>query len=263
MNSDMKKLILADEEEQQEFIKGLQELGINLSDLSTKAGGDPLKNVVPKQKELNETIFTEFTWRDKSTKALQEQQKQLNTIVALKKEQTDLVTPQVKVFDDLQQYTMNMVAGLGRGLVFFKGMSAFSESLKDNIEQTVNNLAGSVFSGLLAGGLGFIISGGNPLGFTTGFKFGSGLSFDTGGIVPGEGPVPATVHGGERIISKEVYREHRVEIEKAASGQSGGGTVVISPRRMGGNLIMSESEFRHLMRSVGYKVMAEDAAKYR
>ncbi len=93
-------------------------------------------------------------------------------------------------------------------------------------------LAFFAFSGPVAPGLAAAVTGAG-MGAMAGQGAAAGalvLGFAQGGIVPGNGyqdSVPAMLTPGERVISREVYRERRTEIENAISGR-GGNTINVT-----------------------------------
>lgn len=65
--------------------------------------------------------------------------------------------------------------------------------------------------------------GGPPAGAVAGAAaFASVMSFEVGGKIPGEGPVPITAHGGETVVTKALT--NRVEAAERGGWNSGGGS---------------------------------------
>ena len=100
-------------------------------------------------------------------------------------------------FDDIGRIFVNSV------------VTSLNDQLQENIEDQLNIIFNS-FSNALFGALGGAVSGlpagtggGGVLGSIAGFFSGF---FQEGGVVPGSGPTPAIVHGGEAILNPQQQR---------------------------------------------------------
>jgi hypothetical protein len=68
--------------------------------------------------------------------------------------------------------------------------------------------------------------GGPPAGAVAGaLAFASVMSFEVGGKIPGEGPVPITGHGGETVVTKALTDRVENSEKNGNSGMNGGGDV--------------------------------------
>lgn len=86
-------------------------------------------------------------------------------------------------FGNIANEGFRFAQALGQGVIFFQGMDTFAKSLLETVNRIAAQLAGRAFAGIIGGAIGFIASGGNPLGAQAGFRIASG--FAHGGPVQG------------------------------------------------------------------------------
>ena len=97
---------------------------------------------------------------------------------------------------------------------FFPGLGGIFDSLTGSLGGIFDGLLGAI-GGLFGGGGGG--GGGSILGALGGL---AGF-FNDGGLVPGGGPKPAIVHGGEMILNKRQQSHLFGELNSARNGQTG------------------------------------------
>ena len=118
--------------------------------------------------------------------------------------------------------------------------TSLNEQLQENIEENLDTIF-DTFSDAVFGALGGAISsgsagvggdaGGSLLDGVLGFA-GNLLGFQRGGVVPGSGPTPAIVHGGEAILNPEQQRR----LFRGDGGQSAAQAPNITNINISGNV---------------------------